>query len=618
MSRQILKAALLALVAQVLPHGLAAQSLEQVKSDVLSALSTPLPITVIGPLLTRDVTVSAEGDGFRATLEDTSLMGLFPFGEVSMKLVAMDEHTYHVSDLQFPKHLDFPGIAQVDLNGMRLDGTWSASERSYSALDAELTGLRMLPGEGDEGLLAIGRLAFDVAKEPDETDMESHFDITLEDVLLSGLDEADMRVGEVRALLSANGEEPVDLYALLREVLMTAGTRDSSAGFVRLGQSLLGNSYGSVELDLGARDFTIVDAQDPQAGFLHAEGLEARLEMQDVEARDWGGGELAVHLEGVQHQDLLEQGRFAVKNALVRLSGADLPVADMVAVIDILDNPRGRPLPLSALLDGLAEFGALELASEGEGLSLDIWDSTFEDDEWIEDRLFTAGYESWGASFALEGLNENRGTASAMIELDGGSFDPGPIFDEADLPHIDAWFPLSLRYGGQVSDLNEGFLKELARDVVILDPEEPVEVILPLALWASATVLDVSAEQNHYETGLFSVEMDADYRVFPAKLMSMVPFEGQIGMRMRGFERLLSHIDGLLEAEGTSASEASAVRSALIVLRNLGEQDEDGALAWQIEKPDVDSAEIAVNGTTLYYPEPGQIMPLAFLGSMGF
>ena len=32
-----------------------AQTTEDVKSDILSALSTPMPITVVGPILTRNV-----------------------------------------------------------------------------------------------------------------------------------------------------------------------------------------------------------------------------------------------------------------------------------------------------------------------------------------------------------------------------------------------------------------------------------------------------------------------------------------------------------------------------------------------------------------------------------
>ena len=602
------------------PSFLAAQSADEVKLNILSALSTPLPITLVGPLLTRDVIVTEDGEGFRATLQDTSLMGLFPLGEVSMRVVPSEGGIYRVSDLQFPKSLDFPGFARINLEGIALDGTWSTVDRSYTALTAELSGLRVEPGQGGQGALSLGRLGFDVQKEPTEADTESRFNITLGDVSVQGLAPTDVTLGEARILLSANGERPVDLYSLLREVVMVAGLQDGGVGLQTLGVSLLGNTYGSVALTLSAEDLNVSETSGPESGFFRAAALRAGLEMEDVDPRDWGAVELSVDLDDVVQEDLVESGPFEVQRAQIRLGGSDLPVADMFDAIQTLGMAgQSRPVPVSDLLDGFLEFGALEFSTEGEALSIEVRDSTFENNERVEGTAFTTGYKSWGITLGLEGLNANKGTVSSRIELDGGSFAPGPLFADEDLRHVNAWFPKTLAYGGQLSNLNEGFLKRLFQDVVINDLNEPVEIALPLILYASASVFEVAVAGNRYETNLFNLEQQGEYRVYPAKVMSIAPFEGRVGMRMTGFDALLAYFEDVLRDEisrGSGAQELSVLKSIAIVFRNLGTQADDGSVSWEIDRPDVNLPEIIVNGTTFYYPDLTQFLPFAFWGAM--
>lgn len=615
-----IKSALFALSLLTLPGHLAAQSAEEVKSDVLSALSTPLPITVVGPLLTRDVVVVEEGNGFRATLQDTSLMGLFPFGEVSLKLEPLENNTYRVSDLQFPKELDFPGLARITLENMALDGVWSASDRSYSSLNAQLSGVRVRPGQGGASEISLGRFGFDVAKEPDETDMESRFDITLADVSATGFGPNDTRVGEAQLLLRANGERPVDLYSLLREVIMVAGRNDGGMGLQTLGQSLLGNTYGTVALDFKMNDLSITDTLRPKESYFKAAGLHGRLGMKDVAPRDWGMAEVMIELENVAQQDLFNNSIFGVERARVGLRGEEMPVADLFKAITTL-NARNQmqPVLVTDILDGFLEFGAVEFATEGSALNIVALTKVRKNDKWVEVPEFTLNYESWELQSALEDLNKNEGNLTTLIDLAGGSVVPGPHFAKEAQPHINAWFPVSLRAESEISNLNEGFLKALFKDVFIEDLREPVEILLPLALFASASAFDVNIEGNHYETALFRVEQTGNYQFFPAKVLSLMPLEGDLTIKMRGYDALVSYLEELrLEEAGRkygAAEEVSMMKSVLTVLRNLGTSSDEGSIVWAIEVPNVERSEIVINGTTLYYPDLGQFLPFAALGA---
>lgn len=621
-SKLLTKATIFAVSMISSPSFLAAQSIDEVKSDVLSALSTPLPITVIGPLLTRDVVVTQEDDGFRATLEDTTLMGLFSFGDVSMKLVAVDDETYRVSDLQFPNTLNIPGLANVTFDDITLDGTWSTTDRSYTALQAELTDLRVEVGQGGQGELALGRFAFDVQKEPDETDTESRINLTFGEIEATGFAPEDVIIGEIQASLSANGERPVDLYSLLREVVVMAGLRDGGVRLRTLGESLLGDTYDTVALDLQARDFSVIDPRRAEDRFFRAEGLQARLDMTDVSPGDWGDAALSVNLNDIKQQNLVENDIFEVERAVIRLAGADLPVDDIFAAFNTLQQ-TGRPQPIrvSDLLDGLLEFGRLELSTEGDGLFLEVRNTVNRNDTQVEETDFITAYDSWGMRLALADFDSNNGTITSQLSLDGGTFSPGPGFLESDLRHVNAWFPIALEYGGQLSNLNEAFLKQIFQDVLIENINEPIEVVFPLALYASAAVFEVNVEGNQYQTALFDIEQTSEYRIFPAKIMSLLPVEGKTVTTMTGFDAMLEYFEEVRKDEigsdfGRNAQGFSMLKSVLTVLRNLGTQTEDGAVLWEIEKRDAERSEIAINGTVFSYPNLGSLLPAAFYRSV--
>ncbi len=72
----------------------------------MAALSTPLPITVIGPLSARDVQIVKEGDGYRATLVEPMLMGIVPLSTLTFKMTPGGDKLYHITEFQLPKKLE--------------------------------------------------------------------------------------------------------------------------------------------------------------------------------------------------------------------------------------------------------------------------------------------------------------------------------------------------------------------------------------------------------------------------------------------------------------------------------------------------------------------------------
>lgn len=593
-----------------------AQSVDKVKTDVLSALSTPLPITIIGPLLTREVAVTEVEGGFRAVLQDTTLMGLFPFGEVSFHLAPVDDETYRITDLSFDKALDFPGMGKLSFTGMELDGIWSARTRTYSALNWVTDGLRFLPGEGGQGALSIASLSFDVMKEPDDTNTESRFEITANKLAVLGMGMQDVAVGEVRALLAANGEKPVDLYSVIREVLMLGAVRDKGAHLETLGRSLLGNNYDTVTLDMSATDLNSVSVGGPASSYFKASKLNVQATLSEVVARHWGGAEVSLAFENLDQKDFVPDSTVTVETALVRLSGGNLPVADMLSTFKLLaEPPRDRPVLVSDLLNGLTGFGKLEFSTEGKSVWVEAFEGTMRGNDYVMETAFETGFESWGLSAGVNGLDRNEGKLTFGTSFQGGQFVAGKRVHYEALPHINAWFPVGLTLQAGVTNLNEELLKTLIRDVDIRSLREPVEVLLPLIIFAAATVPDVAIGENAYETNLFRFTQKGNYRLFPTEVFNFLPYEGELTASLSGLPGLLEYFDDTLAQVRPRSEEAmvlSALKTGLIVLRNLGEQGEADTLVWNVVRPDVSRNEIVLNGITLRYPDVMTYVPILF------
>ncbi|WP_322864939.1 hypothetical protein U5922_001270 [Aquicoccus sp. G2-2] len=607
---------------------LAAQTVDEVKTDVLSALSTPLPITVIGPLLTREVVVSEEAGGFRAVLKDTSLMGLFRFGDVSFHVDPAGADAYRVSDLTFEKTLEFPGIGVLTVSGMDFDGTWSTKTRSYSALKWLTSGLMFRPDmgaqqNGQQGAgasVSIGSLLFDVLKEPVDGNAESRFAITAGQLAVTGMGPQNVSLGEVKAVLAANGKTPVDLYSVLREVMMLGSVRDGGARLQALGQSLLGNTYDTVSLDLSARDVAATSTRKRNEYF-KASTLHVTAALRDVEPRSWGGVDVTLRFGDVDQRNFLPDSAVRLDEAVVRVSGGELPVADMMAAfMTMAEPPRHRPVAASALLDGLLGFGKLEIASEGKNVWTEVFGRRFDNGDYVRVKEFETSFERWRVDLGISGLNKNQGTATLGTEFAGGTFIPGDGAPKGITAHINAWFPKELTLRSSVTNMNEALLKRMFKDVQIQNLREPVEIVLPLVLYGAATVLDVTAGRNVYETALFRIEQDGHYRFFPTEVMSMMPYDGEVHMSMTGLPALQAYFDetaAQMRPRSDEAMALGAAKSALTVLRNLAVKGDGDAFEWTITRPDVTSRELVMNGITLRYPDLVQYLPMfAAVGMM--
>ena len=131
---------------------------------------------------------------------------------------------------------------------------------------------------------------------------------------------------------------------------------------------------------------------------------------------------------------------------------------------------------------------------------------------------------------------------------------------------------------------------------------------------------EIATGENAYETGLFRLAQSGEYRLYPMEFMNLAPYEGEFRLELTGLGNLLGYFDGLMSEARPGSEEAlglGAVKSGLIVLRNLAREGEGGALTWDIQRPDVTREELVLNGITLRYPDLMEYMPI-LISSMVF
>jgi hypothetical protein len=263
------------------------QTVEEVGNDVLSALSTPLPITVIGPVMAGDVIVTQEGASFRASLDGAMLMGVVPLGALSFKLTPEGQRLYRVTELAFPKSIDFLNKATVGIGSTKFDGLWSAETRSYQTLAFELGALTVAPRDAGGGKISVGTLALDVAKEGTADAVESRFALSAKKVSVRGLTPANVAIASVAADLTADGKEPVDLYAVLaRFALLTAMESDGHAA-LQFAESLRAKDYEKVNLTMTMDGVDVRDALPGSDVAMAIERVTGAAEITGMTPENW-------------------------------------------------------------------------------------------------------------------------------------------------------------------------------------------------------------------------------------------------------------------------------------------------------------------------------------------
>ena len=629
-----------------------AQTPDEVKADILSALSTPLPITVIGPIITRDVKVTPSGDGFLATLDSPMLMGIVPMGSLSFKLTPAGDKLYHVTDFTLPKSLDIFNGIKLSIGGTTFDGTWNAQTRSYNKLSFQLDNVSAVPKGAQNMRVQLGSISLDVVKQGDAGATESKFLLHATDLLSKGFPPENISVKNVKIDLNASGPEPVDLYAVLARFAVLSMTQQSgNNSALQFAESLRAKSYDKVALSLSADGVETIGSAQGSTDRLSIGSVAGTADLSKVTPDEWGT--LAITLNG---KDIKDKGLAGVKEmdadkGTLSVTGTQIPIgATLTALSELqsLSNGEETSLKISDVLDGLFNMGAIKFSSSADGV---VYLPIEKDDPSLHIGKYMVETGS-------DGFRDNKGRLFFGAAVDDLNWEMHKFDTDLQKKTMTVLNPKLVRYDFSISDLNEGLLRKLMGDVVINTKDDYAALAAPALTYFMAMKPVIESKDVRYQSSEIDVASSGLIRLYPAWVMGGLPYEGETKLSLKGIDKILALLEELKNApaptpdvsadtavvapiapaDGADAAApdtpADAAidpppapsndraayivgKSALETMRALANADGD-TLSWAIKYPKAGEGLFIVNDTELRYPNlASSLMPLLGIGALG-
>ena len=612
----------------------AAQTTEEVKSDILSALSTPMPITVVGPIMTRNVKVTKERDAFLATLEQPMLMGIIPLGSMSFKLTPAGDKLYRVTDFKLPKTLEVFNSFKVGIGGTTFDGVWSTESRSYRKLNFQLDQISVAPKGSQNAQVQIGSLSLDVAKDGDGGAPESKFLLHASDISSKGYPPDNINVKSLTADLRAKGEEPVDLYAVLSRFAVLAATQQGGGDSVlQFAESLRAQKYDKVSLNLSAEGVDVTGAAPESTNKFSVASVAGTAELSNVTPDNWGSVAITINGKDIHDKGLIDVKQMDADTGSISLTGTQIPIGatlNAIGKLQAISNGEATSLKVSDVLDGLFNIGALKVTTNASGI---VYLPLKED----EPTLRVGKYSS---ETGTEGLRDNKGRLFFSMVVDDFNLDVKKFDTELEKKLTAILNPKVFHYDVSVSELNESLLRKLFGDVVINNEKDYVALAAPAIAYVMAMKPVIETKDVRYQSADIDVALSGLVRFYPAWVLGALPYEGENKISFKGLDKVMALLDELKNTPPEAATPPVAVegtaeqveppipvdnrgtyalaQSGLLTMKALAKTEGD-ALTWSIKYPKAGQGLFLVNDIELRFPDlAGSLGPLLLGYGGGF
>ena len=618
----------LALLSQV--SFAAAQTTEEVKTDILSALSTPMPITVVGPIITRNVKVTKDGDGFLATLEQPMLMGIIPLGSMSFKLTPAGDKLYRVTDFTLPKTLEVFNSFKLDIGGTTFDGVWSTESRSYRKLVFQIDHISIAPKGSQSAQVQIGTLALDVAKDGDVGATESKFLLHASDISSKGYPPDNINVKSLTADLRAKGQEPVDLYAVLSRFAVLAATQQGGGdSALQFAESLRAQNYDKVSLNLAAEGVEVTGTEPGSTDKLSITSVAGKAELSNVTPDEWGSVAFTVDGKDIHDNSLIDVKQMDADAGSISLTGTHIPIGatlNAIAKLEAISRDEPVSLKVSDVLDGLFNIGAIKVTSSASGIVY----LPLKDDEP------TLRIGKYSSETGAEGFRDNKGRLFFSTAVDDFKLDVRKFDSELQKKLTALLNPKVFHYDVNVSEVNESLLRKLLGDVVINNQNDYVALAAPSIAYVMAMKPVIETKEFRYQSADIDVGVSGLVRFFPAWVLGALPYEGENKVSFKGLDKVTALLEELKNTppelltapvveEGSTdpvqppvpvdnRSAYAVVQSVLLTMKAFAKSDGE-ALSWIIKYPKAGQGLFLVNDTEMRFPDlAGSLGPIIAYG----
>jgi hypothetical protein len=578
-----------------------------VKTDILSALATPLPITVIGPVMAQDVKVTETSGAFQAELVNPMLMGILPLGTMSFTLTPEGDKAYRISNFKLPQQIDLMNAATLGIGGTSFDGVWSTESRSYSTLKFALDNVSVLPKSMPEAKVSIGTLSLDVAKEGAAGATESSFALKATNISSRGLPPNNIDVKSVTAQLRANGEQPVDLYSVVSRLAVLSIMQQDSNALLQFAESLRAQKYDTVTLNVEAEGLEATGAipGSNEKVTVAKAGIVAGL--TGVTPEEWAGATLVVDGKGITDNGVLGFAEMRADTSSLSVEGSQIPIgATLNAIGKLQALSRGESVGyrVSELLDGFLNMGAIKVKSDASGI---VYAPRNENDPSV--RFNTFSFES-----GTEGFRDGKGKLLFASAVEGMNVLIKRFPRAIDANAYRVFNPQVIRYDLSISDLNEQLLRKLFANTVISSEADLAALAAPGIVYAMSLKPVIETKDLRFTSNQVDISSSGKMRFYPAWVLGALPYEGEQTLRVKGLDKIAGFLGDYKttppDQGGMGAEDAAAVAmgaSVLTTFEAMANKDGD-AHVWSIKYPKAGQAMFTVNDIELRFPDLTSLM----------
>ncbi len=594
------------------------QTADEVKRDILSALSTPLPITVIGPLITQDVKVTGKGNGFRVELDNPLLMGLVPLKSLSFSMTPTEtDGLYRISDYQLPGELEILNAVDLKIGSTDFDGLWSVKTRSYEALKFRLNDVSIFPKNAGGGSVKLQSLALNVDKEGQSGAMESRFGLALSSLQSNGIGPDDISVDSAIAQLKADGKQPVDLYSVVSRFVVLSLMQGDQSALLRFAESLRARSYDVASLKFDLSGFQMHPANQPQSNKrFTARQISGLIGLTNMTPDNIGGFTINVNAGSISDNGYTDVEALNIDNGNITLRGKEIPIgATLAAVSNFQSLAEGRPIRIKVtdLIDGFFNFGEISISTEAKNV-------VFVPDDPDEGSLKISAFDNL---FALNGFRQHQGKFVLSAGFKDVNFVPPKSIDAEERRLLQTLNPKHINYDLTISELNDELLRRLAEGIVISSENDFASLAVPAIVYFLAMKPVIETRDAALVTDELDVKLSGAVRFFPAWALSGLPYEGDSSLSITGLDKLAALVrefkfktanrspSAIREQETGRAVALSVVTTmkALAVAKG-------NSLVWNIGYPEAGKTMFTVNEHTLRFPNIGAYLPMLGLGGI--
>jgi len=619
-----------------------AQSEETVRRDIAAALSTPLPITVIGPLMAPDIRVTSDGDSFRVELDNPLVMGIVPIGPVSFRVTPKEDGAlYHVTDFRLPPSVDVFNTVTLAIGSTDFDGLWSLQSRSYRTLDFRLNDISVRPRNVAGAEIGAGSLGLKVAKQETGGATESWVALSATELVVKGFtDGDDATLKRLEAELKAKGKEPVDLYAVITRFAVLSMMQRDSSQLLQFAESLRVKSYDTVSLGFTMEGLAVTGSAP--ARHLSVASLKGKAAIDDITPAEWGKLTFGVDAAGISDIGYGGAQRVDVANAHTGITGDRIPIgATLNAISGLQSLHRGDPVRILAtdLLDGFVNVGSLALDVLANDMTV----------RSLANARVSSRVGSYSTHVGLDGFRDGAGRISVALaadEMDLSGIGPksSPL-DAVDRRLFQTLNPTTVRYDLHVSDLGETLLRKLMTGIAISSTEDLAGLSVPALAFVMAIKPVMETKDARFSSKEVDLRTTSKVRVYPAWAIGALPYEGTQRISLSGYDKLLAMLNDLERMQGSvtlteedmtgpassddrgagafnhdsydiaentgnlNTASIAFIRGLMGTIKALS-ADEGGRMVWDIDFPEARTPLFRVNDVTLRYPDIAAYLPL--------